>query len=62
MRGENDPELEALQASVAARAVRTPTLGNSKTYGDWPHGDRRKKNCSSNHDLSSDVQRFMGCR
>jgi hypothetical protein len=44
MRGENDPELEALQASVAARAVRTPTPGNSKTYGDWPHGDRRKKN------------------
>ena len=44
MRGENDPELEALQASVGARAVRTPTTANSKTYGDWPHTDRRKKN------------------
>lgn len=44
MRGENDPELQALQAAVGARGVRTPTVGNSKTYGDWPHGDRRKKN------------------
>jgi hypothetical protein len=44
MRGENDPELEALQGSVDARAVRTPTPGNSKTYGDWPHEDRKKRN------------------
>ena len=44
MRGENDPELQALQAAVGARAVRTPTVANSKTYGDWPHGDRRKRN------------------
>lgn len=44
MRGENDPELQALAASVNARAVRTPTVSNSKTYGDWPHPDRRKKN------------------
>lgn len=44
MRGENDPELQALQAAVGARAVRTPTVANSKTFGDWPHGDRRKKN------------------
>ncbi|MGV3518806.1 hypothetical protein [Luteitalea sp.] len=44
MRGENDPELQALQASVGARGVRTPQVSNSKTYGDWPHGDRRKKN------------------
>ncbi len=44
MRGENDPELEALAASVSARGVRTPTPANSKTYGDWPHPDRRKKN------------------
>ena len=44
MRGENDPEIQALQAAVGARAVRTPTAGNSKTYGDWPHADRRKKN------------------
>ena len=44
MRGENDPELEALEGSVSARGVRKPTPGNSKTYGDWPHGDRRNKN------------------
>lgn len=44
MRGENDPEVQALQASVSARGVRTPTPGNSKTYGDWPHEDRKKKN------------------
>lgn len=44
MRGENDPELEALEGSVSARSVRTPTPGNSKTYGDWPHGDRKGKN------------------
>jgi hypothetical protein len=44
MRGENDPVLEALEGSVSARGVRTPTPGNSKTYGDWPHGDRRNKN------------------
>jgi hypothetical protein len=44
MRGENDPELQALQGSVDARAVRTPTPGNSRTYGDWPHEDRKKRN------------------
>jgi hypothetical protein len=44
MRGENDPEVQALQAAVGARAVRTPTYGNSKTYGDWPHDDRKKRN------------------
>jgi len=44
MRGENDPELEALEGSVSARSVRTPTPGNSKTYGDWPHGDRKGRN------------------
>jgi hypothetical protein len=44
MRGENDPELQALQGSVDARSVRTPTPGNSKTYGDWPHEDRKKRN------------------
>lgn len=44
MRGENDPELEALQGSVAARGVRKPTPGNSKTYADWPHEDRKRRN------------------
>ncbi|BCS31879.1 hypothetical protein TBR22_A10820 [Luteitalea sp. TBR-22] len=44
MRGENDPELQALAASVSARGVRTPTVTNSKTYGDWPNADRRKRN------------------
>jgi hypothetical protein len=44
MRGENDPEVQALQAAVGARAVRTPTMANSKTYGDWPHEDRTKRN------------------
>jgi len=44
MNGENDPELQALQASVYARAVRKPTQSNSKTYGDWPHADRDKRN------------------
>ena len=44
MRGENDPELQALEGSVSARGVRKPEPGNSKTYGDWPHGDRKKKN------------------
>lgn len=44
MRGENDPELETLQGSVGARAVRTPTAANSKTYADWPHEDRKKRN------------------
>ena len=50
MRGENDPELQALQGAVEARAVRTPTVANSKTYGDWPHGDRKKRN----RDLEAD--------
>lgn len=44
MRGENDPAVQALHDAVSARGVRTPTPGNSKTYGDWPHGDRRKRN------------------
>ena len=44
MRGENDPELQALEGSVSARGVRKPEPSNSKTYGDWPHGDRKKKN------------------
>ena len=44
MRGENDPALEALEGSVSARGVRKPEPGNSKTYGDWPHGDRKNKN------------------
>lgn len=42
--GENDPELEALQGSVSARGVRKPTPGNSKTYADWPHEDRKNRN------------------
>ena len=37
-------ELEALQGAVGANAVRTPRTSNSKTYGDWPNGDRLKKN------------------
>ena len=44
VRGENDPELVALQGSVSARQVSKPTPGNSKTYGDWPHGDRKNRN------------------
>ena len=44
MRGENDPELETLQGAVGARGVRVPTTANSKTYGDWPHDDRKKRN------------------
>ncbi|MGD9903909.1 MAG: hypothetical protein AB7U83_10595 [Vicinamibacterales bacterium] len=44
MRGENDPELQALEGAVSARGVRTPSPGNSKTYGDWPHPDRKGKN------------------
>lgn len=44
MRGENDPEVQALQGAVGARGVRTPSVANSKTYGDWPHGDPRKRN------------------
>ena len=44
VRGENDPALEALEGSVSARGVRKPEPGNSKTYGDWPHGDRKNKN------------------
>jgi hypothetical protein len=44
LRGENDPELEALQGSVSARGVRKPTPGNSKTYADWPNEDRKNRN------------------
>ncbi len=44
VRGENDPELEALQGAVGARGVRVPSRANSKTYGDWPHDDRGKRN------------------
>lgn len=44
MRGENNPELQALEASVAAREVRKPAPSNSKTYGEWPHADPKNKN------------------
>ena len=44
IRGENDPEVQALQGAVSARGVNKPSSGNSKTYGDWPHGDRANKN------------------
>jgi hypothetical protein len=44
VRGENDPELQTLQGAVSARAVNKPTSTTSKTYGDWPHGDRQNKN------------------
>ena len=44
VRGENDPELEALQGSVSARGVRKPSVANSKTYGDWPHSDPKNRN------------------
>jgi hypothetical protein len=44
MRGENDPELAVLEGAVSGRAVSRPSPGNSKTYGDWPHGDRRNRN------------------
>lgn len=44
VRGENDPELKALQGSVNAREVGKPTVSTSKTYGDWPHPDRLNKN------------------
>jgi hypothetical protein len=44
LRGETDPDLEALRAAVTARAVRKPTPGNSTTYGEWPHADPRNRN------------------
>ena len=44
LRGESDAELAALEGAVAARQVRKPTPGTSKTYGDWPHGDVQRKN------------------
>lgn len=44
VRGENDPELQALQGAVSARGVSKPTPATSKTYGDWPHSDRGNKN------------------
>jgi hypothetical protein len=44
IRGENDPELQTLQGAVSARAVNKPSSSTSKTYGDWPHGDRQNKN------------------
>jgi hypothetical protein len=44
LRGENDPELNALNASVDAREVRKPTYSSSKTYGEWPHPDPKNKN------------------
>lgn len=44
LRGETDPEMEALRGAVTARAVRRPTPGNSKTYGEWPHADPKNQN------------------
>lgn len=44
LRGENDPELQALQGAVTAREVSKPTPATSKTYGYWPHGDRQNRN------------------
>ena len=44
VRGETDPELQTLAGAVSARGVNKPSSGNSKTYGDWPHGDRAGKN------------------
>ena len=44
VRGENDPELAALEGSVTAREIRKPSVNNSKTYGDWPHADRKNRN------------------
>jgi len=44
MRGENDPELQALAGAVQGRAVNKPTPATSKTYGEWPHADRQQKN------------------
>jgi hypothetical protein len=44
LRGENDPELQTLQGAVSAREVSKPTAAMSKTYGQWPHGDRQNKN------------------
>lgn len=44
LRGENEPEVEALQGAVGARAVGRPTPGNSKTYGDWPNADPKNRN------------------
>lgn len=44
MRGENEPELGALEGAVGAQSVRRPSTGNSKTFGQWPHADRKKRN------------------
>jgi hypothetical protein len=44
LRGQNDPELQALAGAVSARGVSKPTPATSKTYGQWPHGDRGNKN------------------
>jgi hypothetical protein len=44
LRGQNDPELQALAGAVAARAVSRPTPATSRTYGEWPHPDRGNKN------------------
>ena len=43
LRGDNDPELEALQGAVSGREVRKPSAANSKTYGDWPNDDRKNR-------------------
>lgn len=43
-RGENAPEIEALQSAVSAREVAKPTSSTSKTYGEWPHADPTGKN------------------
>ena len=41
LRGENEPELEALQGSVTGREVRKPSVTNSKTYSDWPNSNKQ---------------------
>lgn len=41
LRGENDPEVEALQGSVTGREVRKPSVNNAKTYGEWPNADKK---------------------
>ena len=44
MRGEDDQAVAALDGSVSAREVRKPSVNNAKTYGDWPHADRKNRN------------------
>lgn len=44
MRGENEPELQALEGAVGAQSVRMPGPGNSRTFARWPHPDAKKRN------------------